>query len=703
MRGRREAGSAVMVDVRAPLPRLSQLPRPRLPALPRPRREQLPRPSRQRPPRPEGQGGQRRPPARYWPGLDGMRALAVTAVVVYHLDPAWLPGGFFGVDIFFVISGYLITSILADEWARTGSIGLKRFWLRRARRLLPALAALIAALIVVSALLAPGALVMLRASLPAVILYQTNWWLIFHHVSYFQSIGRPPLVLHLWSLAIEEQYYLIWPPLLALGLMVWRRPGRIAVVALIGAAGSCVLMALLYHPGAPTDRLYFGTDTHSQGLLLGSALGLLVPPGRMSAAITAAARRRLDMIGAAALAGLFAAMALLEQESWVTWRLGFAGVAAMAGMAVLVAAHPASRLAGVLSARPLRWAGARSYSIYLWHWPVIDLTRPHQDLSFGGPGLLLLRVALILGLAEASYRFVERPWRTGAAQSLVKRIAASRPSLRWPALASVAGGVTLLALPLWLVAPPRPAPMGATATAAASRQSPRATSIAIEALARREAAIARQQARQLNPSFAAQALRKAAAARAAAQATATTTTTATTEATPPLAPGGLLRAAPGGPVLAIGDSVMLGSAPDLQSAFGAAITVDAKVGRQVSQGLSRLQAYRAAGGLKGLRALVIGLGTNGPFSPSQFQQLVNVTAGVPHVIVVNVRVPRSWQSFTNSTLAAGVASNPRFSLVHWHHASAAPGLLWPDMVHPDPAGQRVYSNLIVQAVDSAAG
>ncbi|HLH46071.1 MAG TPA: acyltransferase, partial [Acidimicrobiales bacterium] len=230
--------------------------------------------------------------ARYWPGLDGVRAIAIVAVVVYHLSPGALPGGFLGVDLFFVVSGYLITTLLTDEWRRQGTIELLRFWGRRVRRLYPAIAALVAVLVPVTALLDPRALAESRLTIVAALVYLTNWWFIFHHVSYFERFGPPPLLVHLWSLAIEEQYYLIWPPLLVL-LLRRRRPARIALLALAGAAASALLMGLLYHGAGSLDRVYYGSDTHAEGLLFGSALALVAPPTGFPASVDARARRVL--------------------------------------------------------------------------------------------------------------------------------------------------------------------------------------------------------------------------------------------------------------------------------------------------------------------------------------------------------------------------------------------------------------------------
>src|SRR5262245_59947737 len=226
------------------------------------------------------------PPARTWlpyvPCLDGLRALAVVAVLLYHADVAWLPGGFLGVDVFFVLSGYLITALLLAEWHAHRSIDLPRFWLRRARRLLPALFAVIAIALAFALVWLPDEVANLRGDALAALAYVTNWHLIFKQDSYFETIGRPSLFQHLWSLAVEEQFYLLWPPLLLVLLRQRGRRGALAV-ALIGAAASAALMMLLYQPDVDPSRLYYSTDTRAFAPLLGAALACIWPLGTVRA------------------------------------------------------------------------------------------------------------------------------------------------------------------------------------------------------------------------------------------------------------------------------------------------------------------------------------------------------------------------------------------------------------------------------------
>ncbi|MHB1929749.1 MAG: acyltransferase family protein, partial [Acidimicrobiales bacterium] len=509
----------------------------------------------------------RRRAPRYRPGLDGLRAFAVAAVVAYHLAPGVVPGGFLGVDVFFVISGYLITGLLVEEWRSQGTIGLPQFWLRRIRRLYPAIVALLAVLVIVTAVADRSALATSRVTIPIALVYQTNWWFIFHHVPYFQRFGPPPLLLHLWSLAIEEQYYLLWPPLLLLMLRAWRRRGRIVLVALGGAVLSAILMAALYHGGASVNRVYYGTDTHAEGLLLGSALGLLAPPGSLSTRIAERSRRTLDRAAAVSLAGLVLLVLLLGQGSRVTWDGGLMLAVILAAVAVLVAAHPATRTGRLLAVRPLRWLGTRSYSVYLWHWPVIVLTGAQGAFPLHGAFQLVARLAATAGLAEVSYRWVERPWRTGVAARAIRAFMQSTDRMRRSfTVASASAFTGLVVLVAFVPAPAGPAYSRVTETVAAAQ---RVVGSGGNTTAPAHAGLRFEELRA--------------------------------RATPLDAPP---AAEPRTGVLAIGDSVMLAAEPDLVAALGPGTVVDAAVGRQVYAGLERLAAYKSTGRLDTFEAVV---------------------------------------------------------------------------------------------------
>jgi peptidoglycan/LPS O-acetylase OafA/YrhL len=356
---------------------------------------------------------------RYMPGLDGLRAIAVLAVIAFHLNPDWAPGGLLGVGVFFTLSGYLITDLLLGQRSATGSLELGQFWIRRARRLLPAVFLMIAVVVAWVTLLEPSRLPALRGDVIAATFYVSNWWNIIREASYFARFGPPPPLEHLWSLAVEEQFYLIWPWFLWIVLLFTRKRPALAgltltSLTLVGAAISAIAMWVIYQPGVDPTRVYEGTDTRAFGLLIGAALAMVWPSRRLRADfITVPGRIGLDGVG---LVGLVVIGLLIWRTSQYSPFLYHGGIVVLSvATAATVAAmvHPASLLGVAVGWAPLRWLGVRSYGIYLWHWPIIVLTAPGLDQK---PSLSLqvAQVAATIVVAALSWRFFEEPIRRGA-------------------------------------------------------------------------------------------------------------------------------------------------------------------------------------------------------------------------------------------------------------------------------------------------
>ena len=350
---------------------------------------------------------------RYMPGLDGLRALAVLAVIAYHLQLGWAPGGLLGVGVFFTLSGYLITDLLLGQRDAVGHLRLGDFWIRRARRLLPALFLMLAVVVAWVTLLDRSQLPALRGDVAAAAIYLSNWWNIVREASYFARFGPPPPLDHLWSLAVEEQFYLIWPWLLWLGLRYV--PGRytLAGLTLAGAALSAAAMALIYQPGVDPTRVYEGTDTRAFGFLIGAALAM-VWPSRKLRADRINHRGRL-LIDGAGVVGLVVIGLLIWRTSEYSPFLYKGGIVLLSVATVLVLTalvHPTSLLGVAVGWTPLRWLGVRSYGIYLWHYPIIVLTAPgpQQRASLY---LEVLQVAATIVVAALSWQFFEEPIRRG--------------------------------------------------------------------------------------------------------------------------------------------------------------------------------------------------------------------------------------------------------------------------------------------------
>jgi peptidoglycan/LPS O-acetylase OafA/YrhL len=615
---------------------------------------------------------------RPMPPLDGVRALAVAAVFAYHADLGWAKGGFLGVDVFFVLSGFLITSLLLVDHERHGRIRLRRFWTRRARRLLPALAVVLAAVSVAVPLLAPDQGWRLRGDLLAAIGYVSNWRLIYQHQSYFQAIGRPPMLQHLWTLAVEEQFYLVWPLVMAgaIRLGIGRRDlGRLI---LVGAVGSATLMAVLYDPSADPSRVYYGTDTRVAALLVGAALACLWPVARRrseSPRRRAGGRLLREGAGIAALGGLAACVARVGPYRPGLYRFGFLGIAGVAVVLVSVGASERRSLVGaVLGSRPLVWLGRRSYAVYLWFWPVFMLTRPHADVPLTGLPLLALRAAITLLLAAASYRFVEQPLRNGALgrawaglRTRPDRRRALRPAAGW----GVALAVSLAALGTGVIVHRGTAAVPAFAAAG---------------------------------DVGAHVVRAAPSTAVPPPTEPATTTSAppeappSTEAPPASEPPAAPAPTPGehGRVTVIGESVLLEVQDELAAELGE-ITVDASIGRQMGDTVAAAHALHDSGTL-GDEAIVQ-VGNNGVITGGELDELLGTLSGMKRVVVVNVKVPRPWEEVNNSVLAEGVPRAHNAVLVDWNAVgSAHPELFTPDGVHLKPAGMHVFAQLVVSAL-----
>jgi peptidoglycan/LPS O-acetylase OafA/YrhL len=610
------------------------------------------------------------------PGLDGVRALAVLSVLGFHEGLSWLPGGFLGVDIFFVLSGFLITDILAAKFGRDGNVGLSTFWQRRARRLLPALGLMLVTVTAAVTLLEPDQRGTLPPALLGAVTYTSNWWQAFAHQSYFSLYGPPPVFQHLWSLAVEEQFYVIWPLVLLGVLFVLRNKALRVIFAWLAAAASAITMALVYHKGGDPSLVYYGTDTHAAGLLIGAALALTWPLKRVAATV-GRLRVTFDVLGGIGIVVLAWSIWHLTGSDPFVYPYGLV-IASLAAGGLVLAATGTGAVAKMFSWAPLRWLGVRSYGIYLWHWPVIAITVGRYPRSANSPIANILDAILPIGLAAVSWHWLEEPiLRNGLRAELRRRgqilLHAPRTLFRTPGLTAPAllGVMGLLAL---------------TVTAGYGLI-----------------------VRPTGPSLETQ-IKHAAFVETQTQQQGQTSTQSTGQANPwwlsahgqgPYRPGrpshGVVGHDIGSKVMSIGDSVMLASYTGLVQAMPG-IYVNAQVSRAMIAGIVLLQDLAREHKLR--QIVVVGLGTNGPITLDQINQIRHIIGPRRWLLLVNTFVPRSWEQEVNSTIYDAVHRYPDVMLINWnkairHHTN----FLYSDGIHPmPPFGGRLYAKTVKAVV-----
>lgn len=567
---------------------------------------------------------------RYIHSVDGLRAVAVIAVLLYHLGIDWIPGGFLGVDLFFVISGYVITGLILESIARSGTLDLRAFYLSRVRRLLPALIAMLVFTTLYIGVYAPETVRRFISDIPYVLSGTMNWALVARQQDYFESIGRPPLLQHTWSLAVEAQFYLIWPLVL---LFILRYFGKknISIAALaIALASGVALFAYSIRidtQESAISHVYFGTDTHSIGLFLGSALAVSWKPQNLTREISKRAQDFVDLIGVFGFLGLLATFLFINESDPTLYRIAFPLAAIFGCFTLISVVHPASRFAPLLSSRVLIWIGERSYGIYIWHWIVFQLTRPSIDLVGDDWALYALRVLIVFALADISLRYIEIPVRRGYFELWFRGMKYRTKSvrLRQKLFASSAVIVTLFATSL----------------------------VSVNAMKRADEIVAAEQTAVAIEDDVDQVI---------------------TDADTP----GLW---------VTGDSVILGIR-NVLAKYERIELINARVGRQISELIEVAQTDQqfVAGS-----PVVLNLGNNNRLVESDVIAMMEIVRNQPKIIVVNTAVPRSWKDQNNQIISSVVAQYPNSILVDWDSISENhPEYFASDGVHLNPPGVNAY-------------
>ncbi|MBY6087190.1 acyltransferase family protein [Priestia flexa] len=587
---------------------------------------------------------------RYVHGLDGLRALAVIFVFAYHYGFSWASGGFLGVSIFFVLSGYLITSILLKQYDEHQKLLLPSFFKSRIRRLFPAAFFMVVCVVAWTVLFKPSLLSTLQGDAIAGLLYISNWWFIFQDVSYFDSFQSPSPIKNLWSLAIEEQFYIIWPLLLLIGLRFTRKKKTVLFIISCGALVSALLMGALYEPGMDPSRVYYGTDTRSFELLIGCCLAFVWPLYRLSSKnVPSTGKFILNVAGLTSLLLVFLCTSLLNEFAPSMYRGGMFLVSLNAAVLVATISHPSSIIGKLLSFKPLRWIGTRSYGIYLWHYPIITLTTPTTEFGEFNYVHISLQVIATCFIAEISYRFIEQPIRKEGFKTFFRQtLPTFKPSATFRSHLKFAAPIVFVIFFLLFT-------LGVTGILEPKKtESKQPEAVHIETTAKpisQDNNLKEKESSAKEPSYT--------------------------------------------QVLSIGDSVMLNLADPLQETYPN-IVIDGKVGRQLSEALNVAKNYAQFN--EPSSAVIIQLGTNGYFTEEQLDELLKQFSKAD-VYLINARVPRQWETEVNEKLEKAAKESKNVMLVDWHTLGANhPEYFTKDGVHLLPEGAEQLTKLIYKAM-----
>ena len=590
---------------------------------------------------------------RYVPALDGLRALAVLVVIAYHMHLGWAPGGLLGVTMFFVLSGYLITGLLLKEYDDSGTISLANFWLRRVRRIIPAVVFAVLGTALLCTIFNHALLTKMRPDVLPTLFFFNNWWQIFHNVSYFEALGSPSPLTHYWSLSIEEQFYLIWPVALLICMKagVKRTTMQKGIIVLIVL--SALEMILLFDPHADPSRVYYGTDTRAFSLLIGALLAFIWPHQKLTVRagnrMTPTGRLVFNIVGVLAVVGLLVMVVVTNGFEPFIYRGGLLLCSLLTAIAIAVLVHPISWISKVFELPPFVWIGKWSYSMYLWHFPIILLLTP-ANMQGGTPWwLCLIELALVIGISAFSYFFVENPIRHGAIGNFIYDLRDGQFTIpQW------IGSHLVLVVPAALLIV---VSLGGLALVPDTSAVEGAGSMKVTPVTKIEQAA--QQAR--------------------------VKADAKIEARKP-------------DILVIGDSVPMGM--DGYGSFGEVFPggyCDAAVGRQFYDGAAIYKEYRDLE-LVG-NVVVIALGTNGYATDEDAEALMKEIGDEQRVWFVNTRSPEEYVDSSNAVIQRVCDNHANAQLIDWYSISADhPEYFDGDGTHLTPDSADIYAWMIYDAV-----
>lgn len=592
---------------------------------------------------------------RYMPGLDGLRAIAVIGIIIYHLNKQWLTGGFLGVDTFFVISGYLITSLLLKEYEETGIINLKNFWIRRFKRLIPAVLTLAFVVIVVTLVLKPDEIINIKKDAIAAIFYFSNWWYIATDVNYFEQFAFRPLK-HLWSLAIEEQFYIVFPILFIFLLLALKKYRNVVLIFWIISLISLLVMISISQPHMSHSRVYFGTDTRLQTMLLGVILAFLWPPFKLKKHPKKTLTHIIDGIG---VFGIFILLLLFykvnDNSDWI-YNGGFYLISVMTLFVIMSVVHPTGYFAKVIGNPVFVMIGKRSYSLYLWHFPVISFVHSYYVDGQLPSYVYLLDIILTIIFAELSYRYIETPFRKKGFKALSIKLNKKIPLVRTAIL------LIFMIPSLFVLA-------GSFDKLGKDMNSDKKTTFKTNEFDKQ---IVRPIPIDDVNFFGKSNAKK----------------TAKSEVYTNIKP------------LLIGDSVMVDIGENFKKRVPNA-QIDGEVGRNLYDVAPLVEKHYQSFNKKSDK-IILELGTNGDFSKEQLDTLIN-KFGNAQIYLVNTRVPRSYEGHVNKLMKDAAKTHKNVTLVDWYKRSENHTEYFaPDGIHLETKGVEALTDEILKHITSNA-
>ncbi|KRM13552.1 acyltransferase family protein [Paucilactobacillus suebicus] len=603
---------------------------------------------------------------RYITGFDGLRAIAVIGVIVYHLLPATLQGGYLGVPIFLLLTGYLITSSLVGEISRTGTVKVVKFYIKRIKRLYPVLITMLVVSTAYITLFQRVLIKDLRSVVVTNLLWVYNWWEIGHGQSYFDRFAGESPFTHMWTLSIEGQFYFVWPLVLLALFAIIRRKSIIKWIVLGLAVVSAILMAIMYDP-ANINRAYYGSDTRSFAIFLGAWLAMVWPVDRLKQNINRSSSRVLDITGIICLVIVLVMYFQMSGESPFTYYGGMFIFTIFSMILMAVIAHPGGHMNAVMTNPVFKWIGQRSYGIYVYQYPVM-IFYESQVKSMGAHPFInaLIELAIILLISEVSYRLVEEPLRNYNWNNLTRDVRhIFTKDGGWKAWTGtlVVSVLTILFIVGMVIKPQPPKPNQVQSEIDKSSKQVKEHNAAL------------QKGQPVpNPSGKKQSLTKKYGLTKSQ-----------------VAKAKQLK------VSAIGDSVMADSAADLQEVMPKAY-VNAQVGRQGYQSPQVIEGMAKKGQLNHI--VVINLGTNGALSSQTISQILSAIGSKRQVYWITAHVPtKNWQNTVNNEIKQTAKKHKNVHVVDWHKYSAN-HVSWfaSDGVHPSDKGNIYFTRLVVKEI-----